>query len=258
MSNNKRYYWFKLKEDFFTDKKINKLRKISGGDTYVIIYQKLLLLSLRDNGKLFYEGVESDFTKEMALTLDESVENVSITLNYLESQGLLEIIEVDKEFYLSEIENLVGSETASTIRSRKSREQKALQCNTNATLLQQNCNTEKEIEKEKEKDLEIDLEREGEKELDRVQNLHPTKSYGTFNNVVLTDEKYTLLRIQLGKQFDNMIDKLSMYMKSTGKEYKDHYATLLSWYQKDKEKEEKLSLGKREFTLADYEAEVDF
>lgn len=73
MSKNKRYYWFKLKEDFFTDKKIKKLRKISGGDTYVIIYQKLLLLSLRDNGKLFYEGVESDFTKEMALTLDEKM-----------------------------------------------------------------------------------------------------------------------------------------------------------------------------------------
>lgn len=55
-----------------------------------------------------------------------------------------------------------------------------------------------------------------------------------------------------------MIDKLSMYMKSTGKEYKDHYATLLSWYQKDKEKEEKVSLGKRVFTLEDYETEVDF
>lgn len=179
---------------------------------------------------------------------------MSITLNYLESQGLLEIIEVDKEFYLSEIENLVGSETASTIRSRKSREQKALQCNTNATLLQQNCN----IEKEKEKEIERDLEIEGEKEIDRVQNLYPTKSYGAFNNVVLSDEKYSLLETKLGNKLHAMIDKLSMYMKSTGKEYKDHYATLLSWYQKDKEKEENVSLGKRVFTLEDYETEVDF
>ena len=72
MAINKRYYWIKLKEEFFTDKRIKRLRKISGGDTYTIIYLKLLLLSLKDEGKLYYDGVESDFTKELALTIDET------------------------------------------------------------------------------------------------------------------------------------------------------------------------------------------
>ena len=48
MATNKRYYWIKLKEEFFTDKRIERLRRISGGDTYTIIYLKLLLLSLKD------------------------------------------------------------------------------------------------------------------------------------------------------------------------------------------------------------------
>ena len=70
MAINKRYYWIKLKEEFFTDKRIERLRRRSGGDTYTIIYLKLLLLSLKDEGKLYYDGVESDFIKELALTID--------------------------------------------------------------------------------------------------------------------------------------------------------------------------------------------
>ena len=46
MATNKRYYWIKLKEEFFTDKRIKRLRRISGGDTYTIIYLKLLLLRI--------------------------------------------------------------------------------------------------------------------------------------------------------------------------------------------------------------------
>ena len=151
MADNRRYYWLKLKEDFFTDKRIKRLRKISGGDTYTIIYLKLLLLSLKDSGKLYYDGVETDFIKELALTIDETEDDVMVIVNYLVAQGLMEIITENDEYFLTEIPNLIGSETASTRRSRKSRGQKALQCNTGATscnLFQQNCNGDIEIDKE--------------------------------------------------------------------------------------------------------------
>ncbi|KXI10415.1 phage replisome organizer protein [Peptostreptococcus anaerobius] len=151
MADNRRYYCLKLKEDFFTDKRIKRLRKISGGDTYTIIYLKLLLLSLKDSGKLYYDGVETDFIKELALTIDETEDDVMVTVNYIVAQGLMEIITENDEYFLTEIPSLIGSETASTRRSRKSRGQKALQCNTGATscnLFQQNCNGDIEIDKE--------------------------------------------------------------------------------------------------------------
>lgn len=72
MATNKRYYWIKLKKEFFTDKRIKRLRRTSGGDTYTIIQIKLLLLSLKDEGDFYYDGVESDFIKELALTMDET------------------------------------------------------------------------------------------------------------------------------------------------------------------------------------------
>ena len=44
----KRYYWLKLPDDFFGDKAIKRLRKIAGGDTYVIIYLKMMQIRLKD------------------------------------------------------------------------------------------------------------------------------------------------------------------------------------------------------------------
>lgn len=229
MAINKRYYWIKLKEEFFTDKRIKRLRRISGGDTYTIIYLKLLLLSLKDEGKLYYDGVESDFIKELALTIDETDDDVMVTVNYLINQGLLEVVTENDEYYLTEIPSLIGSETASTRRSRKSRELKMLQCNTNATHKQQKCNGEIEIEK----DIEIDKEREGEIEKDKKST---PIFYGQFKNVRLSKEEYKNLKEKLNSHTDIMINKLSRYMKSSGKTYQNHYATILNWYEKDKDK----------------------
>ena len=143
----KKYFWLKLKNDFFTQPKIKKLRRIAGGDTYTIIYLKMQLLSLKNDGRLFYEGIEDDFPEEIALTIDEDPENVRVTVQYLLSQGLMENCS-ESEYVMTETQNLIGSETDSARRVRKSRERKALQCNTDVT----NCNTEieKEIELDKE------------------------------------------------------------------------------------------------------------
>ena len=56
---------------------------------------------------------------------------------------------------------------------------------------------------------------------------------GTFQNVFLTDEDISDLQIKLNAQLDNYIERLSAYIKSTGKSYKDHKATILSWFYKD-------------------------
>lgn len=60
--------------------------------------------------------------------------------------------------------------------------------------------------------------------------------YGQFNNVKLSDEEYKNLEEQLENHTKIMIDKLSRYMKSSGKSYDNHYATLLHWYEEDKDK----------------------
>ena len=145
--NNKKYYWLKLKEDFFRNKKIKKLRTIAGGDTYTLIYLKMQLLSLRENGEIYFDGVEDTMIEEIALEIDESIDNVRVTLMYLIKNNMIE--EVSGEILsLTEAKECIGKETASAERVRRHRDKKKmLQCNTFVT----NGNTEIEIEKELEK-----------------------------------------------------------------------------------------------------------
>lgn len=158
MSEPKRYFWLKLHKDFFQRKEIKRLRKIAGGDTYTIIYLKMLLRSIMSDGKLYFDGLEDDFASELALDLDEKEENVQITIQYLLKSGLLEMCS-DEEYYLPDTKESTGCETAVAVRVRRHREkQKALQCNTDVTQVKHLCNgeIEKEIEKDKEIDKEID------------------------------------------------------------------------------------------------------
>lgn len=191
MAEPKRYFWLKLHKDFFQRKEIKRLRKIAGGDTYTIIYLKMLLRSIMSEGKLYFDGLEEDFAAEVALDLDESEENVQITITYLLNSGLLEM-RSDDEYYLPDTKNSTGCETAVAARVRRHREkQKALQCNTDVTQVKHLCNGE--IEKEKEIDKEIDIEIEHrdrditisttreDKEIENSQSLSPVSNIDIYD-----------------------------------------------------------------------------
>lgn len=176
----KKYFWLKLKEDFFRNKKIKKLRKIAGGDTFTIIYLKMQLLSLRHEGKVFFEGVEENFAEEIALEIDEDVDNVKVTIAYLFNNGLIEEVDTD-EYMLPEAVVSIGSESSSAERVRRHREKKkkeltepekpqealssnveALQCNAHVI----SCNTEIETDKQIEKETDKEKEKEKNKQTD--------------------------------------------------------------------------------------------
>ena len=116
----KKYYWLKLTKDFFKDKAIKKLRKMAGGDTFTIIYLKMLLEAISQNGILYFEGVEDTFHAELALEIDENPEDVRLTLAYLQAKGLVKVLN-EYEFNLMQCDEMVGSETDAARRKRRSR-----------------------------------------------------------------------------------------------------------------------------------------
>lgn len=150
---NKRYFWIQLAQDFFKSKEMKLLRKIAGGDTHTIIYLKMMLISLEDGGHIYYDGLADNLAEEIALVIDENVEDIKITLIFLESKGLL-TRNSDRDYFLEQVPEMVGSETASTRRSRKHRELQKLHCNTIATTC--NGDIDKEIEKDIDKDIDKD------------------------------------------------------------------------------------------------------
>lgn len=119
-TNNKRFYWLKLQDNFFKNARIKKLRKVAGGDTYTIIYLKLMLLTTKTNGIYIYEGIENTIEEEIALKLDEKVEDVKILWQYLLANQMVE--EKDNgDILLPEVSSNIGSETYNNIHKKKKR-----------------------------------------------------------------------------------------------------------------------------------------
>lgn len=151
MSKGKRYYWLKLKTNFFDSKEMLRLRSIAGGDTYTIIYLKMLLLSLKTDGLLEYDGIDATQDEEIALLLHESLDNVKLTIAFLKRVGLLEMANKN-DFFLNQVPTLTGSETQAAERKRRYRENiKVGQCPIDVLPMSQKCPArDKSIEKEKE------------------------------------------------------------------------------------------------------------
>ena len=158
----KKYYWLKLKDNFFNQKEVKKLRRIAGGDTYTIIYLKMQLLSIKKDGIIEFEGTEKDLAEQLSYEIDENLDNIQVTLSFLKANNLIEEIS-ENNFLLTKVPDCIGKEGASAERVRRHRERKALlekekeqkmlQCNgevTNSNDVVIESNTEIEIEKEKE------------------------------------------------------------------------------------------------------------
>lgn len=221
--SEKKYYWIKLKPSFFQSKEIKKLRKIAGGDTYVIIYLKMQLLSLENGGKLYYDGIEDNFAEELALSLDEDEENVKMTLAFLEKCELIEQQTVD-EYFLPEVSDNTGKETAAAGRMRKHRNRNnvTIECNNVTSMLHERY-TEIDIDKEKEKELELES-----------KSSKPQKhKHGEFKHVLLTDDEYSRLIDDYGKDTAELyIKKVDEYCEMKGKGYKNYNLAIRNTFMK--------------------------
>ena len=149
-SGNKRYFWLKLKKTYFNQLEQKKMKRQEHGKEMQVIYLRMMLLCLDTDGVIYYQGVYDTIEEELAEEFDEPLELVRMTVEFLKDNHMISVSE--DGLNVPEALKCVGSESESTIRSRKHRERKALQCNGNVT----GCNTEKEREKE----VEIDLEKE--------------------------------------------------------------------------------------------------
>jgi predicted phage replisome organizer len=152
----------KLKNDFFNQREVKKLRKVAGGDTFTIIYLKMQLLSIKNEGVITFEKTEDNLAEQLSIELDEDLENIELTLAFLIKNNLIEKLN-DEDYLLNKVQQSIGSESESAERVRrlrnKKKDQKALHCNGDVTK----SNTEIELEKE------LELEKETEKKTSRLK-----------------------------------------------------------------------------------------
>ena len=182
MADAKKYYWLKLKRDFFKRHDIRIIEEMPNGKDYILFYLKMLLESIDHEGELRFSDAIPYNEQMLSVVTNTNIDIVKSAMKMFIDLNMIEMLD-DATIYMNEVEKLIGSETAAAERMRKSRKnQKFLtECNnvTDKCNNVQKCYTEIDIEKEKEKEkelekeTEIDIEKEKEKEniLDSIHKI---------------------------------------------------------------------------------------
>lgn len=147
-TENKRFYWIKLRENFFQQETIDWLMEQENGSAYIVLYLKLCLMTANTSGELI--RTIGDMTipyepKKISQKTGFDIDTVNVALSLFRHLGLVEETREGIQI-LPEVKNMVGSESASAIRMRKCRKKekeakKALQSNTNVTGKASQCDT---------------------------------------------------------------------------------------------------------------------
>ena len=244
MADNRKYYYLKLKENYFDEDAIVLLESMQDGVLYSNILLKLYLKSLKNGGKLQLDE-NIPYTAPMIATITrQQVGTVERALQIFMKLGLVEPLQ-NGALYMSSIELLIGQ--SSTEGERKRRARRALQ--------EQKALPEAVADKrppygvdicppeiEKEIDIELEIKREGEIKTGQTA----PAPFGRYGNVFLSEKELAELKKELPGKWEYYIDRLSGYIASTGKKYKNHAATIRRWAADDKAK------GKPKKGIPDY------
>ena len=150
MAKTKIYFWLKIDKKFFDNIFIKRLKTVPGGYTMTVIYIRLMLESLESDCILYYEGYLENLKAELALKLDVSEDDISMTMAYFTKCGLIQIDE-ENNAELTQAKALVQQETNQAAYMRKYRKEKQenernLTTLSNDITLLTTCKTEIEID----------------------------------------------------------------------------------------------------------------
>lgn len=110
---HKKYYWLKLKEDFFDSDTIEWIEEQENGKEYCLFYLKLCLKSLQTNGILIRNVgqmlIPYDVSKLAEMTKTPT-DTVRVAMELFKGLGLIQILE-NGEIYMTQLEEMVGSQT---------------------------------------------------------------------------------------------------------------------------------------------------
>ena len=124
MSENKRYYYMKLKENFFSSERMVVLEMMPDGILYSNLLLKMYLMSLKHNGVLLLHENLPHTPQTIATFTRHQIGTVELALQIFLKLGFVELL-TDGAYYMPDIQLLVGR--SSTEAERKRRERLRLQ-----------------------------------------------------------------------------------------------------------------------------------
>lgn len=262
--------WIKLAADIFDNRKIRQIEALPDGDAIVVIWIKILCLAgtVNDGGQIYITR-EIPYTEEMMATqFCRPLNTVRAALRIFEKFGMIttedSILRVSNWEKYQSIEGMekVREQTRKRVqRYREKKKTELLGCNatSSATVTDGNAldieseSEKKRKEKEKKETAALSASAPPASRIEKPQK----HQHGEYKNVLLTDAELAKLSAEYPQDYRERIEALSRYMKSTGKTYKDHLATIRNWARRDgvpKQAAREKSIGTRSEAQIDYNA----
>lgn len=228
--------WIKIAVDMFDNRKIKQIGSMPKGDSLLLMWVQLLCLAGNVNdGGFIYLTKEIPYTDEMLATqFNKPISTVRLALKTFEQFGLIEII--NNMIFLSSWEKHQSTDRLATIRE-KDRERKRRKREAEKLLPQHSMEcprTSMDVPRiDIEGDIDIDIDKDKNKNKS-ISKKSPRHKHGEYQNVLLSDDDLDKLKAEFPSDWDQRIQRLSEYMASSGKSYKNHLATIRNWARRDK------------------------
>lgn len=230
MADDKKYYYMRLKEDFFDSDNMILLESMPDGYLYSNILLKLYLRSLKEDGRLMLNGRIPYNPQMLAAVTRHQIGTVEKAVRIFRELGLIEILD-NGAIYMLDIQNFIGKSGTEADRKREYRVRIAREkqarglADKSGDTVADKCPDKSTPEIEKEIEIELELEKERERE----EGQSAPAVFGKYQNVFLTDAELAELKEEIPEKWEYYIDRLSGYIASTGKKYQNHAATILRW-----------------------------
>lgn len=144
---NKKYYWLKLKENFFESDEVKIIENMPNGKDYIIYYMKLLLKSIRQEGYLMFRDI-IPYTPEMLASITNTdIDTVRVATDLFVKLNLIEKLD-NGALFMVETQKMIGKETEWAEKKRIQRAKKD-----NVLALSSECPTDIDKELDKDKDI---------------------------------------------------------------------------------------------------------
>ena len=247
MAENRRFYYLKLKENFYINETMVVLESMPDGFLYSNLLLKMYLMSLKSGGTLMLNEHLPHTVQTIATFTRHHIGTVEKAIKVFMEFGLVEVL-TNGAFYMTNIQTLIGK--SSTEGERKRQERSRLQrqkllpsgemdiCPPIGSV--DKCPLileirDKEYRDKELRDKELRDKELRDKSLENKEKEYTRAVYGRYKNVFLSDEELSELEADFPIAWQEYIERLSEYMTSTGKTYKNHAATIRRWAKKDEQ-----------------------
>lgn len=225
--------WIKIAVDMFDNRKIKQIESMPDGDSLLIIWVKLLCLAGNVNdGGYIYLTKEIPYTDEMLATqFNRPLQNIRLALQTFKQFGMVEI--VDNMIYLSSWQKYQNTDKLAEIReqNRLRKQAQRLREKEQKLLPSRDSHVTQDGQVTPSHALDIEEDKDKKKNISKKPIRH---KYGEYNNVLLSDDDMDKLKTEFPGDWQQRIQRLSEYIASSGKSYKNHLATIRNWARREK------------------------